>query len=430
MSDLDDHRGSSGLTALSEGLAIALDVMAANKIRSGLTILGVAVGVSVVVSMGALVSGLRESIMEGFSAAGPTNLIVLRMDFTQIQVSINGDRRAPWRGRPEISAEEAHRIRSLPTIRNATYDLNQFFINVEVDGLEMENILASAYEPGWAAYSPGDFVGGRDFSLAEMNQGRPVVVVTQELATELFGQLDPMGRQIKVTNVQRGSQEHFTVIGVYVPDDNIFSTAFKHWAVFPWTSANRRLSRSTWEAQILVVPEDSVTAQRAEDDIIATLRGMRGLRPRDENNFSVMASSQLLEIFDQLTAVFLLVILLLASTALLVGGVGVVGIMLISVTERTREIGVRKAVGATRREILWQFLVEASLLTASGAMAGLLIGWGMAKTVAAFTPLPASIPFWAVAAALGMAVVTGMLFGLLPAYRASRLEPVAALRFE
>jgi putative ABC transport system permease protein len=263
-----------------------------------------------------------------------------------------------------------------------------------------------------------------------MAQGRPVVVITTDLATELFGELEPMGREIKVENQRRASQEHFTVVGVFEPVENIFSAAFKYYAVFPWTSANRRLGRYKFEAQILVVPEDSVSAQKAEDDVIMALRGMRGLRPRDENNFNVMASSQMLEMFDQLTAVFLLVILLLASTALLVGGVGVVGIMLISVTERTREIGVRKAVGATRREILWQFLVEASLLTACGAMAGLLIGWSMAKAVAAFSPLPAAIPLWAVAAALGMAVLTGMLFGLLPAYRASRLEPVAALRFE
>ena len=122
--------------------------------------------------------------------------------------------------------------------------------------------------------------------------------------------------------------------------------------------------------------------------------------------------------------------LALSSAGLLVGGVGVIGIMLISVTERTREIGIRKAVGATSREILWQFLVEASVLTALGAIAGMMIGWGLAWTVSALTPLPARIPIWAVGAAIGMAALTGMLFGLLPAYRASRLDPVVALRFE
>jgi len=257
-----------------------------------------------------------------------------------------------------------------------------------------------------------------------------VVVLSTGLAEQLFGQLDPMGRRVRVANPFRGTQEPFTVIGVFELEENIFSSAFQNWAVFPWTAAIRRLRQSRFQAQILVVPEDSVSAQRAQDDVMATMRGLRGLRPREESDFALMASAQILEMFNQLTSVFFLVILLLASAGLLVGGVGVIGIMLISVTERTREIGVRKAVGATRREILWQFLVEASALTAGGAGVGLLIGWGGASVVASLTPLPAAIPLWSVAAALGMASVTGMLFGLLPAYRASRLEPVAALRFE
>ena len=175
---------------------------------------------------------------------------------------------------------------------------------------------------------------------------------------------------------------------------------------------------------------DTVGGERARDDVIAVLRGMRGLGPREENDFALLSSATILELFDRLTSVFFLVMLALSSAGLLVGGVGVIGIMLISVTERTREIGIRKAVGATRREILWQFLVEASVLTAAGAGVGMLAGWALASGVAAWTPLPARIPLWAVGAALGMAVMTGMLFGLLPAYRASRLDPVDALRYE
>ena len=144
----------------------------------------------------------------------------------------------------------------------------------------------------------------------------------------------------------------------------------------------------------------------------------------------MLGSAQILDLFNQLTAVFFLVMFALSSAGLLVGGVGVIGIMLISVTERTREIGVRKAVGATRREILWQFLVEASALTAMGAAVGMLMGWVLATGIATWAPLPAKIPVWAVGTALGMASLTGMLFGLLPAIRASRLSPITALRFE
>ncbi len=423
-----DDRGAGGLGALVEGLSIAWDAMKANRVRSSLTVLGVAVGVSVVVAIGALMTGLRSSVMEAFTAAGPNNFVVMRFDF--LAITIDDDSRPPWWGKPEIVAEEARAIGALPSIQAALYDLNQFQVDLEFDGEKMENVLASGTASGWSAYQVGDFVAGRDFTPAEVTQNRAVVVLSTDLAEQLFGQRDPVGRRVRVSNPFRGTQEPFTVIGVYELADNIFSGAFRNWAVFPWTAAVRRLRQNTFQAQILVVPHDSIPMARAQDDVIAVLRGMRGLGPREENNFNLLASSQILDMFNQLTAVFFLVILLLASAGLLVGGVGVIGIMLISVTERTREIGVRKAVGATRREILWQFLVEASVLTAAGAGVGLLIGWGMAETVARFTPLPAEIPVWAVGAALGMAAMTGMLFGLLPAYRASRLEPVAALRYE
>jgi putative ABC transport system permease protein len=157
---------------------------------------------------------------------------------------------------------------------------------------------------------------------------------------------------------------------------------------------------------------------------------MRGLRPKEPDRFALLSSAQIMSLFNRLTGVFFLVMLALSSAGLMVGGVGVIGIMLISVTERTREIGIRKAVGATRREILWQFLVEAAFMTVLGGAAGMLIGGGVAYGVAHFTPVPARIPLWSVGAALAMALVTGVIFGILPAYRAARLEPVAALRAE
>jgi putative ABC transport system permease protein len=416
-------------TALLEGLAIAWDAIRGNKIRSSLTVLGVAVGVSVVVAIAALITGLRSSVMEGFEAAGPNNFVVTRFDFTAIRITDGGDNRPPWWNKPEIEADEARMLRALPTIDEALYQFS-FTADMGFEGRRVEGVQSSGYSAGWPAYQPGDFISGRDFTPAEVSENRPLVVLSAPLATELFGQRDPIGRRIQVLNSFRGTQESFSVVGVFEPLPNIFTAAVQHWAVFPWTAAERRLRQSAWQAQILVVPEDTVSITRAQDDVIAALRGMRGLGPREENNFALLSSAQILSLFNRLTGVFFLVILLLASAGLLVGGVGVIGIMLISVTERTREIGVRKAVGATRREILWQFLVEASALTAAGAAVGMLAGWGLASGVAAWTPLPAQIPIWAVGAALAMASLSGMLFGLLPAYRASRLDPVVALRFE
>ena len=423
------RRRASGLHALYEGFLIAWDAMRANFLRSLLTVLGVAVGVSVVVAIGALMTGLRSSVMEAFEAAGPDNFVVTRFDFTAITIGNDGER-PPWWGKPVIEPEEARRIEALPSVSDALYDLSNFQVDMEFEGEQMENVFANGSSAGWSAYQAGDFAVGRDFTPAEVQQNRAVMILSTGLTEQLFGQRDPIGRRVRVANRFRGTQEPFTVIGVYEPATNVFSTAFQNWAIFPWTASIRRLRQSKFQAQILVVPEGGSAVERVKDDVIATMRGMRGLGPREDNDFAVTSSQQIADLFNQLTGVFFLVILLLASAGLLVGGVGVIGIMLISVTERTREIGVRKAIGATRREILWQFLVEASLLTCAGAGLGLLIGWGMAETVANFTPLPAEIPTWAVAAALGMAALTGMLFGLLPAYRASRLEPVDALRFE
>lgn len=429
MSTPMDDRGASGLSALTEGFLIAWDAMKANRVRSILTILGVAVGVSVVVMIGALMTGLRTEVMGAFEAAGPNNFVVSRFDFTAITVD-DGNNRPPWWGKPIIEPEEAAFLQGLPAIDDALYDLGQFSTDIEFEGELMENVFSSGSSAGWSAYQAGDFVIGRDFTPSEVQQNRAVVVLSTGLAEQLFGQRDPIGRTVRVPNRFRGTQVPFTVIGIYEPEANIFSAAFTNWAVFPWTAAVRRLRQSKFQAQIMIVPNDSVAADRAKDDVTAAMRGLRGLGPRDENDFNITSSAQIAEMFNQLTGIFFLVILLLASAGLLVGGVGVIGIMLISVTERTREIGVRKAIGATRREILWQFLVEASCLTVGGAGVGLFIGWAMAQGIASVTPLPAAVPAWAVGAALGMAAVTGMLFGLLPAYRASRLQPVVALSYE
>ena len=429
MSEQPAAPGASGLTSLNEGLLIAFGAMRANAIRSGLTILGVGVGVSVVVALAALITGIRTSVMEAFEAGGPNNFVVMRLDFTAVRISDAGNNRPPWWNKPELLPAEAERLNRLPTVEAAMFTF-PFSIDMDFDGHTVRNIQTSGYSAGWLAYTPGDFVAGRDFTPAEVDQNRAVAVISGELATELFGERDPIGRRVRMLNRWRGTQEPFRVVGVFTPAENIFSGAFRHFAIVPHTAARRRLRQSPEMAQIVVVPTDSVTFERAQDDVIAAMRGMRGLGPREENDFATIASAQILDLFNQLTAVFFLVMMALSSTGVLVGGIGVIGIMLISVTERTREIGIRKAVGATGREILWQFLVEASAMTALGALVGMLMGWGLASAVTAWTPVPARIPVWAIFTALAMASLTGMLFGLLPALRASRMDPVEALRLE
>ena len=416
------------LQALDEGVRIAVDSLLANRLRAGLTILGVAIGVAVVVTMAALITGIRSSVLEGFEAAGPRNFIVTRFDLSDVRLVNDGSHRPPWWNKPKITLEEARRIARLPGVREAVVDVD-FTASMSYRGRRVSGVQSAGDSEGWPAYTVGGFAGGRNFVASEVRQSRSVVVLSRPLANELFGRLDPVGRRIRVST-SRASNELFTVVGVYQMDEQIFSEAVEHFAVFPYTTALERLRISDEFLAVLVVPGDTVAQQELMDRVTGALRSMRGLGPTRANDFAIIRSDQLADLFDQLTGVFFLVMLALSSVGLMVGGVGVVGIMMISVTERTREIGIRKSVGATRREILWQFLVEASILTLLGGAAGLVLGALAADAVSAYTPIPARIPLWSVAAALLMAVVTGMLFGLLPAVRASRLDPVDAVRYE
>jgi putative ABC transport system permease protein len=365
--------------------------------------------------------------MVAFESAGPTNFTVTRFDFTAVRLEEGS--RPPWWNKPPLTPREAQRIAQLPAVSEALYMVDTG-VGMSFEGQRIPNLMMRGTSPGWSVYQIGDFTAGRDFTTVELQHGRAVAVVSQALADDLFGQRDPIGRRVRVSVPYRSAQEDFTIIGVYEPAENIFSAAFRHWAMVPYTTSMKRLHTPTDDAVIYVVPQPEATQQEAQDQVMSVFRSMRGLRPRDEDNFAMIASGQILDLFNRLTGVFFLVMIALSSAGLMVGGVGVIGIMMISVTERTREIGIRKAVGATRREILWQFLVEAAFLTALGGAAGMIMGAAVAFGVAQWTPVPARIPLWSVGAALGMAVFTGMLFGLLPAYRAARLEPVVALRAE
>lgn len=420
---------TSSLATLDEGFRIAIAAIRANKTRASLTILGVAIGVAVVVTMAALITGIRSSVMEAFEAVGQDNFIVTRFDMTAVRIISDGSGRPPWWNKPKITPLEAQRIERLPGVADAVVDFDMS-LSISFEGARVRGVQASGNSAGWPEYSIGDFVAGRNFIPTEVEQGRGVLVISLALAEELFGQLDPIGKRVRVSTGRRGANQLFTVVGVFDIGENIFSEAVRHFAVTPYTAALKRLKANDMFFQVMVIPHEGVPQAQVQDQVISLLRTMRGLGPTDENNFAIIRSDQLVDLFNQLTGVFFIVMLALSSVGLMVGAVGVIGIMLISVTERTREIGIRKAVGATRREILWQFLVEAGILTLLGGASGMLLGAVVAEAVAAVTPIPAAIPLWSVVTALAMAVLTGMLFGLLPAIRASRLEPVDALRYE
>jgi putative ABC transport system permease protein len=409
--------------ALREGVEIAIDALRSNRVRAALTILGIVIGVATVVAMAAIIGGVRATVVGQLEAFGPNNFIIDRWDPSQLSFVNDGSRPPPWEGKPAITMQEAEMVAGLATIRSVTPSVNtRAEIRAGSRTVSSVSIAGNGYM--WPDYSKGEFVYGRNFLPTDDQRSASVVVLSSGLAQALFDDRDPTGRAVRMDG------QHFVVTGVFKPTENLFTGAAEEWALVPTGAAMRRLGADPDWMSLLVVPSGGVTQARAMDDVTAMLRTARGLRPAEENNFALIRQETFLEMFDRITGVFFLVMLVLSSIGLMVGGVGVVAIMMISVTERTREIGVRKALGATRSEILWQFLVESMTVTVIGGLIGLAIGGGGALLVAAFTPVPASVPLWSVVAAIGVSAFTGIGFGMYPANKAARLDPVEALRHE
>ena len=408
-------------TSVAEGVKLAFDQLRSNKLRSGLTILGIVVGVATVVLMSAAIIGIRNPIMESFAAAGPKNFIVARFDM--FAISNNDSEGPPWEGTPEITPAEGRMLERLPSIERTIVDV-QLQTTLQYGSQRLTGVQTYADGAGWDQFVAGRIIAGHNFTQTDVDGARPVVVLTPGVSDRLFGSLDPLGREIRINGYR------FTVIGVFEPIENIFSNLVPNIIAIPYSTAFKYLNVDDTFLTILVVPEEEVSQAEAMDDVTTALRVRRGLRPGDANDFVLIRQDQMFESFNRITGMFFAAMMALASVALMVGGVGVVAIMMIAVTERTREIGVRKALGATRREILLQFLVEAVTVTLIGTIIGLLIGATFAALIRVASPIPAEVPLWAIGAAIVMATVSGVLFGLWPAWRASRLDPVDALRYE
>ena len=413
---------SSTINGTVEGVGIALESIRANKVRAGLTILGVSVGVFVVVAIGAIITGINNAVTKDLAAAGPTTFYVARQPIS-FEACDGTDDTCKWRHNPRLTVNDAATFRALPSIRAVITQINtgssaryrgQYFSSIEVQGFSTD----------WLLIDGGEIQSGRSWTDVENTAGARVVVVNKKMAEKLFGDSDPLGKQIQLGDVP------FEVIGVYGKPINPLGSDNDVTAFIPMQAALSALNARPWWIGISVRPRDNVTRDEAIDDVTAALRGKRRLRPGVDNNFAIITQDKILETYNKIVGTFFIVMLSLSAVGLLVGGVGVIAIMMISVTERMREIGVRKALGATKGLILWQFLVEAATLTGIGGAIGLALGALVSWIVRTNFPIPAEIPLLSVVAAIGGSFFTGVLFGIIPAFRAARLDPVVALRYE
>ena len=408
---------------LMEGVGIALESIRSAKGRAALTIMGVAIGVAVVVGMASAIKGVSESVVEQIESGGPKTFYVFRYWQGGIQISDGSDELSPWRRNPWLTVEEADLIRQQSLIRDVTVSESTGGA-VSSEHANLPSVSIAGFSPSWVLVTGGEITAGRNFTQLEYAANHRVAIINDKLAESLFPGLDPIGKRIKVFG------QPFQVIGLHVAASSLFGGGSSPRMVIPHSTFQKVANYRKGWMQFSVMPVEHATVVEAQDQVIATLRSTRAMGPSKENNFAIVTSDKVMEAFDQVTGAFFMVMLVLSAVGLMVGGVGVVAVMMISVTERTREIGVRKALGATRKEILFQFLVEASTLTAMGGLVGMALGALVAFLVRVITPIPATIPLWSIAAALLASVVTGVFFGIYPALKASRLDPVEALRWE
>jgi putative ABC transport system permease protein len=410
------------LPNMLEGVAIALSAMRANKLRSALTILGVVIGVATVMTVASMVQGIRGQIVNAIEVAGPQVFYILRF-FTQTPMDPD---RLPYefRIRPILQARDANAVRAAPPIAYAELWL-QIFTRLEVAGVRTQTMLMYGADDRFMEILSGTLLRGRLFTRAELT-GENVIVLEEQAADRLFGQLEPLGQ------IVRANGQPLRVIGIYQKPTNIFEPPGQQNAgAVPFRTARERFRyNESYDLFIAVKARAGVPIPLAKDAATSALRRARGLKPGVPNTFDLITQDQILDVLGNLTNYFFLAMVALSSVALMVGGIGVMAIMMVSVTDRTREIGLRKAIGATRGEILWQFLVEAATLTLLGGLIGIVVGLAAGEVMKYAMAIDAAVPLWSAALACAVSIGIGLVFGLYPANRAARMDPVEALRHE
>jgi putative ABC transport system permease protein len=407
---------------IGEGVSIAVDSIRANKLRSFLTILGVVIGVSTVMTIASMVQGIRTQIFNAIETAGPTAFYVVRF-FSQ--TPLNPDR-LPYevRIRPVVQSTDAEAIGRIPEIGYSAMWV-QLFQRMEYQGERTGGVAIFGADSRYMEIQGGTLLRGRFFTRGEQ-KGALVMVIEVDVAERLFGRIDPMDRTVRI------GDKPVRIIGIYQKPGNIFEPPGQEiGGVIPFEAARQNFRYDETNSLFIAVkPRSGVPVTEAQDLVTVALRQARNLRPGTPNTFDMITQDQILEVVGNFTSYFFVAMVALSSVALLVGGIGVMAIMMVSVTDRTKEIGLRKALGATRREILWQFLVEAATLTLIGGLFGIVLGLAAGELLKQGLDLQSGVPLWSAVLACAVSIGIGLTFGLYPANRAARMDPVEALRHE
>ena len=424
---------------LAEVVAMALDTVRGNKMRSGLTVLGVVIGITSIVGMTALIRGFDQSLREMIRAIGPNTIFIQRFGVTSFA---NGAEIKDLLKRPNLSISDARALEE----QTGTIEL----VDIELGAggpptqrrvfyrdMKTKPIVLFGTTENFAQGTRIPILGGRFFNGTEVQYRKNVVVLGNTPYRLLFAPagVDPVGKTVRV------GSERFEVVGVFDkrPAAGGFNLGQDDFVVIPYTTYQRlfglqaiRVFRNATflPIQIAVVPRDGVSQATAMADVERVMRIRHGLKLDQPDDFDLVTQDAFLKLWDRVSQATFFALIVISSIALMVGGIGVMAIMSISVTERTREIGVRKALGARRAEILFQFLMEAAFLTSLGGVLGIVLGSSIGWAVHLIAGFPISMPWWSFALGIGFSASVGIFFGMYPAVRASRLDPIEALRYE
>ena len=408
-----------------EAIRLAFAQIRVQKLKSFFTLLGVTIGVMFLIAVVSIVEGMSKYVEEDFLGR-----MMGANTFTLRRFPWFGDRTTEaewreWQRRPRLYQSDVQLVRSvLPTGTRFSVE-SQEHVWAATSYARPRQVEAHAVEPDYFVIKKYDLANGRIFTQQESQLGTPVVVIGDEVAKYFFPSLDPVGRELRIGGIP------YQVIGVIERQGSLFGQSLDKLAIAPFDSPLHRLTNPRGDVDAVIVQASSpVMLNEAMETVREGLRGLRHLRPVQPDNFAMETSASALQMFEKMKGVMTKVGVALPAVGLVVGGMVIMNIMLVAVAERTREIGIRKSLGARRRDILSQFLVEAATLSTLGAVLGIVLGIVAAKVISQVSPLPSAVAPWSIVAATVLGTVVGIVSGVYPARRASRLDPIDALRQE
>jgi putative ABC transport system permease protein len=409
--------------AFSNGLRLAFQTIRSHKLRAFLTVLGVIIGTGTIIGVAAILTGFDSNMTSVLRSFGPNSIIVFKFPVGFRVGNLSPEERT----RKQLTYENAAHLRErCPSCENVSAMLfpNKGPIQVHYKGNEIYDVNIFGVEEGYGRnQGQVEIHLGRFFTDEESNHRMPVAVIGADIEKGLFANVDPIGKTITVDG------HEFSVIGTMLRPAASFFGDSDNRVLLPYGSMHRLYPNARENA--IVVTAYNGQLPKALDEVRTVLRIDRRVPYDKPDTFALSTAEQMVSDFRQITAMTFLVMVVLSSIGLLVGGIGVMNIMLVSVTERTYEIGIRKAIGARKADILIQFLIEAAALTGLGGICGIIFGWLislLARLI--FSSLPATVPMWAAALGIVVSVGVGLFFGIWPANKAARLDPVVALRYE